>query len=109
MSADESAMEDYDIGALLGDIDFDAEMEKAADVKVTAVEIGGEKHTFEIAETGGGFLFDKNEKLLAILSPDTSTEMTALKVNEFTGTAPDSLFEIPSDYQLIDMEAMLAE
>lgn len=109
MSADASEMENYDIGAVLGDFDFDAEMEKAADVKVTAVEIGGEKYTFEIAETGGGFLFDKDEKLLAILSPDTSAEMTALKVNEFTGTAPDSLFEISPDYQLIDMEAMMAE
>jgi|GEM_PF-2059676 len=109
MSADASEMEDYDIGAVLGDLDFDAEMENAADVKVTAVEIGGEKHTFEIAETGGGFLFDKDEKLLAILSPDTSAEMTALKVNEFTGTAPDSLFEISPDYQLIDMEAMMTE
>lgn len=109
MSADESAMEEYNVGEMLGEIDFDAETDNAADVLVTKVEIGGEEYTFEIAETGGGFLFDKNEKIVAILTNETDSELTALKVNDFSGSAPDKIFEIPSDYQLIDMEAMLAE
>ena len=109
MTADESMMEDYDVSEMLGDMDFDAEIENAADVKVTSVEIGGEEYTFEVAETGGGFLFSKDEKLIAILSPEADSELTALKINEFTGDVPTDIFEIPSDYQLVDLEAALAE
>ncbi|MBQ8175482.1 MAG: hypothetical protein IJ035_00405 [Oscillospiraceae bacterium] len=109
MTADESLMEEYDVGAMLGEIDFDAETDNAADVLVTKVEIDGAEYTFEVAETGGGFLFDKDENLVAILTNEADSELTALKVNEFSGSAADSIFEVPSDYQLIDMEAMLAE
>ncbi len=109
MAADESTMEDYNIGEMLGDVDFDAEIDNAADVLVTKVEIGGEEHTFEVTETGGGFLFDKNEKLVAIFSNDADSELTALKINEFTGEAPAELFEVPADYQVVDLEAALAE
>ncbi len=109
MASDETVMEDYDIGEMLGDMDFDAEIENAADVKSAKLEIGGEDYTFEVAETGGGFLFDKDEKIVAILSNDTESELTALKINEFTGEAPAELFEIPADYQVVDLEAALAE
>ena len=109
MAADESTMEEYDIGEMLGNVDFDAEIDNAADVFVTKVEIDGKEYTFEVAETGGGFLFDKDEKLAAILSKDTSSELTALKINEFTGEAPAEVFEVPADYQLVDFEAALAE
>lgn len=109
MTAGEEIMEAYDVGAMLGEIDFDAETDNAADVLVTKVEIDGAEYTFEVAETGGGFLFDKDENLVAIITNETDSEITALKVNEFSGSAPDSIFEVPSDYQLIDMEALLAE
>ena len=109
MTSDESTMEEYNIEALLGEIDFDAETENAADVLVSKVEIDGVVYSFEIAETGGGFLFDKNNELVAIITNDTDAEFNGLKVNEFSGSAPDSLFEVPSGYQLIDLEAALAE
>ncbi len=107
MAADESMMEEYNIEEMLGDIDFDAETENAGDVKVATVEIGGEEYKYELAETGGGFLYSKDEKLFAILT-DEDEGLSALKINEFSAEAPDSVFELPSDYQMIDMDAMLA-
>ncbi len=104
MTADESLLEDYDIGAMLGDIDFDAETANAEDVKTTKVEIGGKEYTLEIAETQGVFLFDKNEKIVAILAEEGGT-VNAFKINEFTGDAPDELFKVPSGYEIIDIDA----
>ncbi len=104
MTADESIMEEYDIEAMLGDIDFDAETENAEDVKVTKVDIDGKEYTLEIAETGGAFLFDKNEKITAIIAEENGAPI-ALKVNDFSGDTPDELFEVPSGYEIIDIDA----
>lgn len=106
-SIDESTLADYDVEALLSEIDIDESIENAADVKVCKVEIGGKEYTFETADTGGGFLFDADGKLCAIISPDTDTDTNALVVNEFSGDAPDEIFELPADCTLVDMEASM--
>ena len=106
MTADESMLEEYDLESMLGDMNIDEAIADAEDVKVCAVKVADTVYTFEVAETGGGFLFDKNDKLCAIISNDDDT---VLKVNDFSGEAPDSVFEIPSDYEIIDMASMLGE
>lgn len=104
MTADESLMEEYDVEALLGDVDFDAETENAEDVKVTKLDIDGEEYTLEIADTGGAFLFDKNEKIKAIIIEENGSP-NGLKINDFSSDTPDELFEVPSGYQIVDLDS----
>ena len=104
MEADESMLEEYNLESILGEIDFDAEIADAEDVKVCGVKVSDEVYTFEVAETGGGFVFDKSDKLCAIISDD---EDTALKVNEFTAEVPDEVFAVPTDYEIVDMASLL--
>ena len=104
MTADESIMEEYDVEELLGDIDFDAETENADDVKVAKLDIDGKEYTLEIADTGGAFLFDNNDKIKAIIVEENGSPM-ALKINDFSGDTPDELFEVPSGYQIVDIDS----
>lgn len=106
-AADDSVMDEYNVEELLSEIDMDKEIEDAEDVKVCKVEIGGKEYTFEVAETGGGFLFD-GDKLYAIINPDSDEEFNALIIHEFSGTVPSGTFELPSDYELIDLAAAMA-
>ncbi|MBD5147005.1 MAG: hypothetical protein HDT21_14045 [Ruminococcus sp.] len=107
-AADEDVMNEYNVEELLSEIDMDQEIEDAEDVKVCKVDIGGKTYTFEVAETGGGFLFDGDE-LYAIINPESDEEFNALIVHEFSGNVPSGIFELPSDYELIDLMAALGE
>ena len=89
---------------MLGDIEFDAETENADDVKVAKLDIDGEEYTLEIADTGGAFLFDNNDKIKAIIVEENGSP-NALKINDFSGDTPDELFEVPSGYQIIDIDS----
>ncbi|MBQ7980855.1 MAG: hypothetical protein IJ305_04520 [Oscillospiraceae bacterium] len=104
MEADESMLEEYDLETILGDMNVDEEIENAEDVKVCGVKVADKTYTFEVAETGGGFLFDEGDKLCAIISNDDDT---VLKVNDFTSEVPEGIFEVPSDYEIVDMASML--
>ena len=106
--ADEDVMNEYNVEELLSEIDMDQEIEDAEDVKVCKVDIGGKTYTFEVAETGGGFLFDGDE-LYAIINPESDEDFNALIVHEFSGNVPSGIFELPSDYELIDLMAALGE
>ncbi|MCM1022718.1 MAG: hypothetical protein NC395_01505 [Prevotella sp.] len=86
---------------------MDEEIEEAEDVKVCRVEVGGKEYAFEVAETGGGFLFD-GEELYAIITSESDNEFNALIVHEFSGTVPAGTLEVPADYELIDLEAAAA-
>lgn len=107
-TADEETMGEYDLEEILSEINMDKEIEEAEDVKTCKVEIGGKEYTFEVAETNGGFLFD-GDKLYAIINSESGSELNALIVHEFSGTAPSNMFEVPSDYELVDLEAAMAE
>ena len=100
MEADESMLEEYNLEEILGELNIDEEIDDAEDVMVCGVKVDGEVYTFEVAETGGGFLYDSKDKLCAIVADDDDT---VLKVNEFNADAPDDIFEVPSDYEVIDM------
>lgn len=104
MEADESMLEEYNLEEILGDLNIDEEIDDAEDVMVCGVKVDGEVYTFEVAETGGGFLYDSKDKLCAIVADDDDT---VLKVNEFNADAPDDIFEVPSDYEVIDMASLL--
>ncbi|MDE6764266.1 MAG: hypothetical protein K2J73_11405 [Oscillospiraceae bacterium] len=107
-AAGDDVLDEYNVEELLSEIDMDKEIEDAEDVKVCKVEIGGKEYTFEVAETGGGFLFDE-DKLYAIINSESSNEFNALIVHEFSGTVPSDIFELPSDYELIDLAAAMAQ
>lgn len=108
MTATDEMMSEYDFEEILSEIDINKEIEDAEDVKVCTVDIGGKEYTFEVAETGGGFLFDGDE-LYAIINLDSSEDFNALIVHDFSGSVPSGVFEVPSDYELIDLEAAMAE
>ena len=107
-AADEDTMNEYSVEEMLGEIDMDKEIEDAEDVKVCKVEIGGKEYTFEVAETGGGFLFDGDE-LYAIINPESDADFNALVVHDFSGNVPSGIFELPSDYELIDLRALIED
>ncbi|MDE6599469.1 MAG: hypothetical protein K2K34_05250 [Oscillospiraceae bacterium] len=107
-AADEDVMNEYNVEELLSEIDMDKEIEDAEDVKVCKVDIGGKTYTFEVAETGGGFLFDGDE-LYAIINPESDADFNAQVVHEFSGNVPSVIFELPSDYELVDLMAALGE
>lgn len=104
MEADESMLEEYNLEEILGELNIDEEIDDAEDVMVCGVKVDGDVYTFEVAETGGGFLYDSKDKLCAIVAED---EDTVLKVNEFNADAPDDIFEVPSGYDIIDMGSLL--
>lgn len=104
MEADESMLEEYNLEEILGELNIDEEIDDAEDVMVCGVKVDGEVYTFEVAETGGGFLYDSKDKLCAIVAEDDDT---VLKINEFNADAPDDIFEVPSDYEVIDMGSLL--
>lgn len=84
------------------DLDMDEEINNAEDVKFCTVKIDGKDYRFETAETDGGFLFD-GDTLSAIIAPDSSNGFNALIINEFSSKVPDGIFDIPEDYQIVDM------
>lgn len=107
-TADEETMNEYNVEELLSELDIDKEIEEAEDVKTCKVTIDGKEYTFETAETGGGFLFD-NDKLYAIINPVSGNEFNALIIHDFSSSVPSDIFEVPSDYELVDLEAAMAE
>jgi len=112
MTATDDIMSEYNVDEFLSELnfdkDFDEEIENAEDVKTCKVTIDGKEYTFEVAETGGGFLFD-GDKLYAIINSESINDMNAIIVHEFSGTVPSDIFELPSDYELVDLEAAMAE
>ena len=112
MTATDDMLGEYNVDEFLSELnfdrDFDEEIEGAEDVKTCKVMIGGKEYTFETAETGGGFLFD-NDKLYAIINPVSGNEFNALIIHDFSGSVPSDIFEVPSDYELVDLEAAMAE
>lgn len=97
---DESVMAEYNVEEILGEFDFDQEIDDSEIVPSCGVKIDGTVYTLEIAEEVG-FLYDNSGKLYAIISDDTT-----VKVNAFTKEIPSSVFDIPSDYEIIDMDAL---
>ena len=112
MTATDDMLGEYNVDEFLSELnfdrDFDEEIEGAEDVKTCKVMIGGKEYTFETAENGGGFLFDGDE-LYAIISSESTDELNAIIVHDFSGSVPSDIFEVPSDYELIDLEAAMAE
>lgn len=110
MTATDDMLGEYNVDEFLSELnfdrDFDEEIEGAEDVKTCKVMIGGKEYTFETAENGGGFLFDGDE-LYAIISSESTDELNAIIVHDFSGSVPSDIFEVPSDYELIDLEAAM--
>ncbi len=110
MTATDEMMNEYNVDEFLSQLnyerDFDEEIENAADLKTCKVTIDGREYTFETAENGGGFLFD-GDKLYAIINSKSTNDLNALIIHDFSGSVPADIFEVPSDYELIDLEAAM--
>ena len=104
---DESIFDEYNTEELLGQLSIDENaISKTEKIDSCKVEIDGKAYTFEYSE-GAGFLFD-NGKLCAILSNETSLDITVLLVNEFSGKVPANAFDIPDGYELVDLSEAMA-
>jgi len=96
----ESMMEEF------ADLDIDDELDGDESIKTCVVKIGGKKYTFESGEDGSGLLFD-GDKLYAIIPAEGEADVSALIINEFSSTAPANLFEVPSDYEISDLNDLM--
>lgn len=106
-AVDESVFDDYNMEEMLGQINIDeASLSDSEDIDSCTVEIGGTKYVFEFSN-GSGFLYKTDGTLCAILTNDNSLEITTLIVNEFSKNVPANAFDIPSGYELVDLEAAL--
>lgn len=67
-------------------------------------DIGGEIYTFEFNEYIG-MLYDQEGNLCLKISKKSDAQYYAVRVNEISEDIPDGIFDIPSDYKMIDMLA----
>lgn len=84
---------------------FDTKASDLPDMVRYNVDIGGEIHTFEMTD-GDGFLFDSSGRLRTLLSKNASADNTTYIFNEFSLNIPDGIFDIPSDYEIVDKDAL---
>lgn len=83
---------------------LDSENESSECVEV---EIEGRIYTFENLEEIG-VLFDKDGDIYAIINGDTDKDVRAFIVNEMSSNVPEGIIALPTDYEIIDMEGLLA-
>lgn len=94
----------FSVGDMLGE-KFDTTVSDLSDMVRYNVDIGGEMHTFEMID-GDGFLFDSSGKIRTFLSKNASADTPTYIFNEFTLNIPDGIFDIPSDYEIVDKDAL---
>ena len=93
----------------MGGIDIEAELEgEELTSECVEVEVEGTAYTFENLEEIG-VLFDKDGKLYAIINGDTDEAVRAFIVNEMSSNVPEGIIALPTDYEIVDMSALLAE
>lgn len=71
------------------------------------VEIDGRIYTFENLEEIG-VLFDNGGDIYAIINGDTDDDVRAFIVNEMSSNVPEEIIALPTDYEIVDMEGLLA-
>ena len=105
---DESIFDEYNPEEALGQIAVNEDtLSNAQALNCCTVKINGKNYVFESADEAG-LLFNSNGDLYAIVTNDSSSELTALIVNEFSKNVPANAFDIPSDYELADLMAAMA-
>ena len=103
-TVDEAIKEEY--GSALDGVSYEGNLDEMGAVKTTTVEIGGESYTFEVvADNNAGYLFDADGTLAAMITSTDGT-VAAFEVNAFTTEVPADVFEVPSDYSIIDADAL---
>ena len=65
------------------------------------VTVGGKDYVFENSD-GGGFLYKTDGTPYAIVSNADSLGFSFKEITEFSENIPDGVFDIPSDYELIE-------
>lgn len=101
---DDETLGDYDMESMFKELQIDDEdIDEQAEVTTYAVEVGGTAYTLETSGESG-MLFNADGKLSGMFGNDD-----VFIVNDFTAEIPEGLFDIPEDYQLVDMAAALSE
>lgn len=108
MAADESIFQEYDLKNAFEEM---ASIDKSSIsstqiVQSANVSINGKDYVFEGVE-GGGMLYNTNGSIYAVINNENSSDITALVINSFTKDLPAGVFDIPSDYELIDFDAVI--
>lgn len=94
----------YDPEEILANVNIDTDTDFEG-VLSSKVEIAGEIYTFEYMDKAG-MLYDKSGKICTVVSGDSSTEIPAIIINEFSTNVPAGAFDVPSDYELMDLGAL---
>lgn len=108
MSVDESIFQEYDLKKAFEEM---ASIDKSSIsstqiVQSANVSINGKDYVFEGVE-GGGMLYNTNGSIYAVINNENSSDITALVINSLTKDLPAGVFDIPSDYELIDFDAVI--
>lgn len=101
MPIDESMMEEYDIESMLSQANIDSNMD-TTEIKAAMVIIGGTEYVFEFNDESG-MIFDTDGKLCAMISLEGSNGINTMLVHEFSSTVPDNAFDVPDDYEIMDL------
>lgn len=101
MAIDESIMEEYDIESMLSQANIDSDMD-LTEIKAAMVLIGGTEYVFEFNDESG-MIFDTDGKLCAMISAKGSNGINTMIVNEFSSTVPADAFDVPDDYEIMDL------
>ena len=110
-AVDESIFEEYNTDDILSSLDFDMDsFSDSEKIGVCKVQIDGKEYVFEYSEEAKmGYLFEEDGNLVAIAYADDTYEFSALVINEFSGTVPAGVYDIPDDYELVDLSEFMNE
>lgn len=93
---------------VMGGMDIGSELEgEDRSSECVDVEIDGEFYTFENLEEIG-VLFDEDGGIYAVINGDEDESVRAFIVNEMSSNVPEGIIVLPTDYEIIDMEGLLA-
>jgi len=107
MELDKDTVDSIKSEALSG-MDIEAQLDSEDESsECVEVEIGGIGYTFENLEKIG-VLFDKSGDIYAVINGDTDESVRAFIVNEMSSNVPEEIIALPTDYEIIDMEGILA-
>ena len=110
-AVDESIFDEYNTDEILGSLDVDVDsFSDSEKIGVCKVQIDGKEYVFEYSEEAKmGYLFETDGNLVAIAYADNTYDFDALVINEFSGNVPAGVYDIPDDYELVDLSEFMNE
>ncbi len=75
-------------------------------LKVCDVSVNGKSCTFESSKSDG-MLYGADGSPMCMIAYDDSYDISSIIINDFTGDVPADAFDIPEDYEIVDISEAL--